>query len=141
MLELATQLVSSRNINEVVVFMEKEINRGFKMDDKGSSSSATNQYRYLLIKSISQITRSYPSTIPKVLPPLLEKFLRFEGKSTFPSLETILFIREVMEVYPEHRSVIFDKINSNFSQIRSHLVIRVALWIIGEYATDNEEIK
>lgn len=72
--------------------------------------------------------------------PLLENFLKFEGKSTFPSLETALFIREAIEVYPEHRASILEKICSNFNQIKSHLVIRVALWILGEYAQDTEEI-
>jgi hypothetical protein len=58
----------------------------------------------------------------------------FDNKSTFTSLETILFIREVIEEHPEHRISIFDKICDSFEDIRSHLVIRVALWIIGEYA-------
>ena len=52
-LELITQLVSPRNIKEVVIFLEKEISRASKMDDKGTSSGSTNQYRYLLIKSIN----------------------------------------------------------------------------------------
>lgn len=59
----------------------------------------------------------------------------FDNKSTFASLETILFIREVIEEHPEHRVAIFDKICDSLEDIRSHLVIRVALWIIGEYAT------
>ena len=75
-----------------------------------------------------------------MLAPLLANFLKFEGKSTFPSLETILFIREVIEVHPEHRSEIFNKICSNFQDIRSHLVIRVALWILGEYAETTDEV-
>lgn len=45
-----------------------------------------------------------------ILNPLMRSFLKFEGKSTFTSLETILFIREVIEVNPEHRSVIFTNI-------------------------------
>jgi len=52
-LELTTSLVSPRNIKEVIIFLEKEINRACKMED---SASTTNQYRYLLIKSISSIT-------------------------------------------------------------------------------------
>jgi len=64
----------------------------------------------------------------------MKSFLRFEGKSTFTSLETILFIREVIEVNPEHRPSIFASICQSFGEIRSHLVIRVALWILGEYA-------
>jgi len=73
------------------------------------------------------------------LSPLIENFLKFEGKSTFPSLETIIFIREVIEVHKEHRSAIFQKICERFSQIKAHLVIRVALWIIGEYAESLQE--
>lgn len=65
----------------------------------------------------------------------------FDGKSAFTSLETILFIREVIEVHSEHRAAIFDKICDSFEDIRSHLVIRVALWIIGEYATTPKDIE
>ena len=64
----------------------------------------------------------------------MRSFLKFEGKSTFTSLETVLFIREVIEVNPEHRSNIFSSICQIFAEVRSHLVIRVALWILGEYA-------
>ena len=133
-LELVTNLVSQRNIKEVIAFLEREIARACKMEEHGAQASVTNEYRYLLIKSINQITQTYPQTIPLVLSPLMKSFLKFEGKSTFTSLETILFIREVIEVNPEHRSTIFTNICNNFAEIRSHLVIRVALWIIGEYA-------
>ena len=133
-LELTTALVSPRNIKEVILFLEKEISRARKMEDSGNNANATNAYRYLLIKSINQITQAYPETIPAMLSPLIENFLRFEGKSTFPSLETILFIREIIEVHSEHKVSIFNKICAIFGEIKSHLVIRVALWIIGEYA-------
>jgi coatomer subunit beta len=75
-----------------------------------------------------------------MLSPLIENFLRFEGKSTFPSLETILFIREIIEVHTEHKVSIFNKICAIFGEIKSHLVIRVALWIIGEYAASQAEV-
>lgn len=41
---------------------------------------------------------------------------------------------------PEHRATIFTNICQSFSEIRSHLVIRVALWIIGEYAQSQDEV-
>lgn len=55
-LELTTSLVSPRNIKEVIIFLEKEIARACKMEDSGNNANTTNQYRYLLIKSISSIT-------------------------------------------------------------------------------------
>lgn len=139
-LELTTALVSPRNIKEVTMFLEKEIARARKMEDTGNNANATNAYRYLLIKSINQITQAFPETIPAMLSPLIENFLRFDGKSTFPSLETILFIREIIEVHSEHKVSIFNKICTIFGEIKSHLVIRVALWIIGEYAATQSEV-
>ena len=70
----------------------------------------------------------------------MNSFLMFDNRSTFTSLETILFIRELIEVHPEHRQAIFEKICDSFEDIRSHLVIRVALWILGEYASSQKDI-
>jgi len=64
-------LVSPRNIKEVRAFLEREITRACKMEDHGAQATITNEYRYLLIKSINQITQSYPETIPTVLSPLM----------------------------------------------------------------------
>lgn len=86
------------------------------------------------------MTQSYPETIPAFIRPLLDSFLMFDNRSTFASLETIIFIREVIELHPEHRVGIFDKICESFEDIRSYLIIRIALWILGEYASTQDEI-
>ena len=52
-LELITYLVSQRNIKEVTQFLEREIIKAAKMDEHGSQGTITNEYRYLLIKSIN----------------------------------------------------------------------------------------
>lgn len=71
----------------------------------------------------------------------MDSFLMFDNRSTFTSLETILFIREVIEIHPEHRVAIFEKICESFEDIRSPLVIRVALWILGEYASNQKDVE
>jgi coatomer subunit beta len=106
-LELTTELASPRNIKEIITFLEREILRARKMDESGDQATTTNEYRYMLIRSISQLTQTFPETIPSFLTPLMNSFLMFDNKSTFASLETILFIREVIEVHPEHRQSIF----------------------------------
>jgi coatomer subunit beta len=133
-LELTTELASSRNIKEIIIFLEKEIVRATKMDESGDNQAATNEYRQLLIRSINQLTQNFPETIPNFLKPLMLHFLKFDSKSALTSLETILFIREIIETHPEHRTIIFDRICDIFEDIRSHLVFRVVLWIIGEYS-------
>ena len=66
--------------------------------------------------------------------PLMDSFLKFEKKGSMASLETIIFIREIIEVYPEYRKEILAKLVSILDEIRNHLVLRVAIWIIGEYS-------
>jgi len=56
------------------------------------------------------------------------------------SLETIIFIREIVEIYPQHRQMIVKKLNSILDEIQNHLVLRVAVWVIGEYAISQEEV-
>jgi hypothetical protein len=73
-----------------------------------ASGSSTNEYRYLLIKSVNKITQLYPNTIPQMIEPLMDSFLMFEKKGSMASLETIIFIREIIEVYPEHKSSILN---------------------------------
>ena len=55
-LELATELASPRNIKEIINFLEKEIVRARKMDESGDQAATTNEFRYLLIKSVSSLT-------------------------------------------------------------------------------------
>jgi coatomer subunit beta len=146
-LELVTDLANHRNVKEVGAFLENEIFKAKKMTDaqmdKKSAEkqdkselthSSTNEYRYLLIKCINQITQIYPETIPAMITPLMDSFLMFEKKGSMASLETIIFIREVIEVYPEHRQAIVKKLYQLLDDIRNGLVLRVAVWIIGEYS-------
>lgn len=152
-LELVTDLASQRNIKEVGIFLEGEIRKAKKLEDtsadkdKGgdvkavaAAPSSTNEYRYLLIKCVNQITQLYPETIPIMICPLMESFLMFEKKGSMASLETVIFIREVIEVYPEHRQTILEKLFGLIDEIKNHLVLRVAIWIIGEYSISQSEV-
>jgi coatomer subunit beta len=150
-----TDLANQRNIKEVGSFLEGEIRKAKKMQDTANTAakkedgtketavytSTTNEYRYLLIKCVNQITQMFPETIPSMIGPLMDSFLMFEKKGSMASLETIIFIREVIEVYPEHRQSILKKLCSLIGTIRNHLVMRVAVWIIGEYSQSSEEVE
>ena len=71
----------------------------------------------------------------------MEKFLVFEGQAAIISVDTIIFIREVIEKHPEHRQPIFSQICKGLEDIRAGIVMRSALWIMGEYAQSEEEIR
>ena len=72
--------------------------------------------------------------------PLMDSFLMFEKKGSMASLETIIFIREVIEVYPDHRKSILEKLFNLLDDIKNHLVLRVAVWIVGEYSMNQAEV-
>ena len=64
----------------------------------------------------------------------MDSFLMFEKKGSMASLETIVFIREVVEVYTDYRELILEKLIDLVDEIKNHLVLRVAIWILGEYS-------
>ena len=76
-----------------------------------------------------------------MLEPLMESFLGFEKKGSMASLETVMLVREIIEVSPDHRAPILTKLTSLVGQIRNHLVLKVAIWIVGEYASTTPEIE
>lgn len=75
-----------------------------------------------------------------MLEPLMDSFLGFEKKGSMASLETVMLVREIIEVYPDHRAAILTKLTNMIGQIRNHLVLKVAIWIVGEYSSSTSEI-
>ena len=71
----------------------------------------------MLIKCVNRITQMFPETVPLMIMPLMDSFLMFAKKGSMASVETIIFLREVIEVYPEHRQSILTKLNSLLSNI------------------------
>ena len=69
-LELVTDLVSMRNVKDVGEFLRREIVKARNLgqpagkeeaaNQSQSGVSTTNEYRYLLIKSVNKITQLYP---------------------------------------------------------------------------------
>lgn len=75
-----------------------------------------------------------------MIEPLMDSFLVFEKRGSMASLETIMFIREIIEVYPEHKQSILSKLNAQLGYIKNHLVLKVTIWILGEYSTSSQEV-
>lgn len=66
----------------------------------------------------------------------------FLGDSNNPSaVDVIAFVREVVEKFPKLRTAITEKLISTFGEIKSGKVFRGAMWIVGEYCEQPEDIK
>lgn len=139
-LEIAMELVSPQNIKDIVQVLKKEI---LRTQDKDMDKEEAEKYRQQLIKAIHGCAVKYPAIASTVVD-LLMDFLTIQSKNTDKSkvantsgsLEVVLFVREVVETYPELRLSVMQKLISVLPDICATEVLRVSLWLLGEYSVD-----
>lgn len=124
-LEIAMDLVSMRNIEEVVTQLKREV-----VKTQDTSMEKASEYRHLLIQAIHSCCVKFPDVAKHVVHLLME-FLNTDG-----AMDVILFVRAMCESYPEMRSSVLQKLLLSFADIQLAKVYRVALWILGEYSTE-----
>lgn len=70
-LQLALELVSSRNVEEMVMFLRKEISKTTNVSEQDD----TAKYRQLLVRTLHSVSIKFPDVAQNVMPVLME-FLR-----------------------------------------------------------------
>jgi len=132
-LKLVLDLVSPANIDEVILLLKKEVNRTQSNEDDQSG-----EYRHLLIRTVHAVAVRFPDVAGNVVHVLMD----FLGDSNLASaVDVIVFVREVVETYPDQRRSIVEKLLQCMDQIKSSKVYRSALWIVGEYSSSLAEIE
>lgn len=132
-LDLAMELITARNIDEVVMVLKKEVMRTQNKElEKGA------EYRQLLVQAIHTCAIKYPDVAANVVH-LLMDFLG--DANTASALDVVFFVREIVETNPRLRASILARLIESFYQIRSSRVCSCALWILGEYSTSLEDLK
>lgn len=61
--------------------------------------------------------------------------------SNTSAVDVISFIKEVVEKFPALRAAILDQLLSTLADIKAKKIFRGALWILGEYCTEEKDIK
>ncbi|KAI9015882.1 adaptin N terminal region-domain-containing protein [Phycomyces nitens] len=131
-LRIAMDMVSSRNVQEVILFLKKELTKTHDQEYEKNT-----EYRQLLIQSIHTCAIRFSEVAANVVHVLME----FLGDSNNPSaVDVVSFVREVVEKFPELRASILERLLETFTDMKSGKVFRGALWIIGEYSDSAEEI-
>lgn len=132
-IDIALEMISSRNVDEVVSFFKKEL---VKTHDQ--EYERNTEYRQLLIHAIHQCAIKFHEVAANVVYVLME----FLGDAHNASaVDVISFVREVLEKIPELRSNIVKKLLESFMEMKTGRVFRGALWIIGEYCLTTEDIE
>lgn len=133
-LDIAMELVTSRNVDNVVKLLKNELQNTVSHSEKEKSM----EYRQLLIKTIHSIAIKFVEVAANVVS-LLLSFI--PDLSSTAASGVISFIKEVIEKYPHLRRDILDRLLNVMDSIKSAKAYRGALWILGEYAENAQEIQ
>ncbi|ORX92698.1 Coatomer, beta subunit [Basidiobolus meristosporus CBS 931.73] len=132
-LTIALEMVSARNVVEVVSFLKKEL---LKTQDQDYEKNT--EYRQLMIQAIHTCAIRFSEVASDVVHVLME-FLYDANNSA--AVDVLAFVREVIEKIPALRTSITGKLLEIFLDMKSSKAIRGALWIIGEYSDDSIAIQ
>ncbi|KAI0783336.1 coatomer protein [Abortiporus biennis] len=132
-LSIVLSLTSSRNVEDVVLFLKKQLQR-----TQDQEFEKAPEYRQLLIQSIHVCAVKFSEVAATVVHALMD----FLGDSSNPSaLDVVAFVREVVEKFPPLRATICEKLIETLPEIKSGKVYRGVLWILGEYAESVPEVQ
>lgn len=127
-LELALDLISIRNVDEVVLFLKKEVSK----TESNTEFEQSAEYRTALIRTLHTVGVRFPDQAIQIVPQLMD-FLS-DSANDASAVDVILFVREAFERLPDMREEMLTKLFENFELIKSSKVLRATLWIFGEYA-------
>ncbi|TYH69660.1 hypothetical protein ES332_D05G070800v1 [Gossypium tomentosum] len=132
-LDIVLELITPRNINEVVLMLKKEV-----MKTQSGELEKNGEYRQMLIQAIHSCAIKFPEVASTVVHLLMD----FLGDSNVASaVDVVVFVREIIETNPKLRVSIITRLLDTFYQIRAARVCSCALWIIGEYCLSLSEVE
>ncbi|KAF2496069.1 coatomer subunit beta [Lophium mytilinum] len=133
-LDIALELVTSKNVEEVVLLLKKELSK--TVDEQYDK---TSEYRALLINAIHQSAIKHPEVAASVVGSLMD-FISDVSSGT-SAVDVISFVKEVTEKFPALRPSIIERLVSTLSEVRAGKVYRGVLWIIGEFSLEPKDIR
>lgn len=154
-LDICCDLVTSRNVDEVMGTLKKELlstgagaasasTGGGGAPGAGTGSGASGgqdpedvRYRSMLIAAIHGVAVRFADVAPAAVHLLMD----FLSMSTADGALTVIeFVREIVETYPPMRASVLGKLRDVMTAITASDVHRVALWLLGQYSISEEEV-
>lgn len=132
-LDIALEMVSSKNVEEVVLLLKKELSKTVDQEYEKNS-----EYRQLLIHSIHQCAIKFSEVAASVVDLLMDFIADFNNTS---AVDVINFVKEVVEKFPKLRPSIVSRLVDTLSEVRAGKVYRGILWIVGEYSLEEKDIR
>ncbi|MBA0839210.1 hypothetical protein Goarm_004963, partial [Gossypium armourianum] len=105
-LDIVLELVTPRNINEVVLLLKKEV-----MKTQSGELEKNGEYRQMLIQAIHSCAIKFPEVASTVVHLMMD----FLGDSNVASaIDVIVFVREIIETNPKLRVSIITRLLDTF---------------------------
>ncbi|KAF8073244.1 coatomer subunit beta-1 [Scenedesmus sp. PABB004] len=131
-LDIALDLLTSRNIDEVVMVLKKEV-----LKTQGADGERGPEYRQMLVGAIHACAGKFPEVAGSVVQLLMD----FLGDALVSSaLDVVFFVREICETHPALRPSILERLRDTFPTITASRVLSCALWVLGEYSSTRDEV-
>ncbi|KAL8138509.1 hypothetical protein V2J09_004510 [Rumex salicifolius] len=132
-LDIALELITPRNVDEVVLLLKKEV-----VKTQSGELEKNGEYRQMLVQAIHACAIKFPEVASTVVHVLMD----FLGDTNVASaMDVVVFVREIIETNPKLRVSIITRLLDTFYQIRAARVCSCALWIIGEYCLSLSEVE
>jgi coatomer subunit beta len=133
-LNIALEMITSRNVEEVVLLLKKELMK--TVDEQYEKSS---EYRSLLISAIHHSAIKFPEVAASVVGSLMD-FIS-DVSSSASAVDVISFVKEVVERFPNLRASIIERLVATLAEVRAGKVYRGVLWIIGEFSLEPKDVR
>lgn len=132
-LEVAMDVVTSRNVKDVVGTLKREVQKTTAENDNSVEAKGA-VYRTMLIQAIHGCAARFPDVAESVVHTLMD-FISTDG-----DMQVIVFVRAIVEQYPHLRPSILSKLLNSVDGVQTNQVMCVCLWILGEYCEDAETL-
>jgi len=132
-LDLAMAMVTSKNVEEVVLLLKKELAKTVDQEYEKNS-----EYRQLLIHSMHQCAIKFSEVAANVVELLMDLIADFNNAS---AVDVINCVKEVVEKFPKMRPAVVERLVATLSEVRAGKVYRGILWVIGEYCLEEKDIR
>ncbi|KAJ3762569.1 coatomer protein [Lentinula raphanica] len=142
LMNIVLSMTSSRNVEEVVQFLEKQL---LRTQQKAAEFDKASEYRQLLILFIHVTAIKFSEVAASIVLALMEFLGDSVGASsnskavtTSTALDVFAFTREVVDKFPRLRPGLSDRLVATLNDIRSGKVFRGVLWILGEFVDSQD---
>jgi coatomer subunit beta len=129
-LNLALDLISPRNAEEMVQLLKKEVVK--TLNESVNTGEDTCKYRQLLVQTLHSICVKYPDVLmTNQLLSTLSELLSADDEATAQLV--ISFCREFIMKNNQSKDLILEKVFEAFPSVRNVKVHRGLLWLLGEF--------